>query len=305
MINVADTWYWNLGFSSNPFSTKPATLTNEVVGVQLEPILEKIDNGEIQFIEAPLGSGKTTLLKSIIARFGGKKKLIYASCIKNECLDLRGLLKNATLKGKLLNKLSKGMILMVDEAQNISREEAQEITDYLEQGNLKAVAFFGTNYNKKLLTNKLNDSLNGNITVLSYLTPEEAVELVRKRIGYVNLIPDYVIREIYGRSNSNPRRLLQNCEDVCRKASELSIKELTLTDAGTLLKTSEPAAAKKKRAIIKAKTSKKAKKYDKKKPKIKKTENHQTATVTYSGYNLENIRTYEEEMPTAKKGHEE
>jgi len=300
----AQPWYWQFGFSSNPFSIKPAALTNEVVGIHIEPVLEKIENGEIQFIEAPLGSGKTTLLKSIISKFGGKKKLIYANCIKNECLDVRGLMRNATLKGKLFNKLSKGMVLMVDEAQNISKVDAQEITNYLEDGRLKAVVFFGIHYNKKLLTNSLNESLNGNVTVLSYLTPQEAVELVRGRIGYINLIPDYVIREIYGRSNSNPRRLLQNCEDVCKKAIELSIKELTITDVGVLLKMPELAVAKKKKAR-KAKVSKKAKKAAKKKPKRKKKENSPTATVTYSGYNLQNIRTYEEEMSTTKKAPEE
>tara|TARA_Y100000310_G_C20694969_1_gene824982 strand:- start:2228 stop:3181 length:954 start_codon:yes stop_codon:yes gene_type:complete len=317
---MADLWYWKLGFSSNPFNIKPAVLTNELAGIHVEPVLEKISNNEIQFIEAPLGMGKTSMLKNIISTFGGKKKLIYASCIKNECLEVTDLLKNSTLKGKLFGQVPEDMILMVDEAQNISKEDAKEITSYLEQGNIKSVVFFGIEYNKKLLTNHLNNSLNGNIISLPYLAPEEAIGVVRRRIGNLKLIPDYVIREIYGRSNGNPRRLLQNCEDICRKAVELSISELTITDVGTLLETTEP-AAKKKSLKTKTKTVKKVKANKKnktvktaKKTKVpKKTEKEEktkikekpVATVTYSGYNVENIRTYEEEMSTGKVKPEE
>jgi len=299
-------WYLSFGFSSNPFTIKPTALSNELIGIQVEPILEKIENNEIQFIEAPLGSGKTTILKSIIAKFKGQHKLIYASCIKDENLGVYALLKNATLKGKLFGRLSDDLILMVDEAQNISKDDAKEITHYIEQGNIKAVAFFGTSYNKKLLTENLNNSLNGNVTVLSYLNSEEAIDLVRKRIGNIKLIPDYVIREIYGRSNSNPRRLLQNCEDICRKAVDLSINELTITDVGTLLESEAvPKKAKRKTSKKAAKkvAAKKAKKL-KNKSKANKPE-EQTATVTYSGYNIDNIRTYEEEMSTGKRKEEE
>ncbi len=328
-------WYWKLGFSTNPFGIKPAALTSEVVGRHLGPVIEKIENGSIQFIEAPLGSGKTTLLKGIISRFGGRKKLIYCSCIKDESLDVPELLKNATVQGKLFGKLSTGMILLVDEAQNISKEDTQVITDFMATGNVKSAAFFGLDYNRSMLTEELNKSLNGNVTVLSTLSSEEAVELIRQRIGNLKLMPDYVIREVYCRSNCNPRRLLQNCEHICRKAVEFSIRELTVTDVATLLKAPELAAPGRKRqkkevpAITgekKEKPSKpkkaEAKEKTKKEKRLSKTAGKragkeiqketapkeetsstgpQTATVTYSGYNLRNIRTYEEEMSTMKR----
>jgi len=284
-------WYSKLGFSSNPFSAKPAALTNEIIGQNTGPILEKIDNGEMQFIEAPLGSGKTSMLKSIIARFGGKRKLIYASCILNESLDVQNILKNASLRGRIFGSLSREMMLMIDEAQNISKADAQEISKFIENGNVKSVTFFGISYDKKLFTDELNKSLNGNVIVLSYLTNEQAIELARNRVGNLKLLPDYVIREIYGRSNGNPRRFLQYCEDICHKAVNLSINELTITDVGTLLKEYETLRNAKKVAVKKPKLKRK-----KKSVKREKSKKNVTATVTYSGYDLENIRSYDEEM---------
>src|SRR3989338_9068213 len=181
-----ETWYWKLGFSNNPFTIKPGAITNEIIAYNVQPIIERIKKGEPQFIEAPFGRGKTTILKGIIAKFGGKKKLVYANCIRQECLDVKNLLKNATIKG--------------------------------------------------MLPAEVEASLNGNVIHLPYLTPEQAVELVRQRIGNLKLLPDYVIRELYARSDGNPRKLLQNCEDLCRKAVELSIGELTVTDVATLLR---------------------------------------------------------------------
>ncbi len=325
-------WYWKLGFSSNPFGIKPASLTSEVVGRHLDGIIEKIGNGSVQFIEAPLGSGKTTILKGVILRFGGRKKLIYCSCIKDESLNILELLRNATLKGKLFGSIPAGTILLVDEAQNISREDSQDITSFMASGNIKSAAFFGTHYSKAMLTDELNNSLNGNVIFLSTLSAEEAVQLVRHRIGNLKLMPDYVIREIYGRSSCNPRRLLQNCEDVCRKAVELSIKELTVSDVATLMKAQEFASPKKKRqrkaaAEAEQKPEKKAKAERRAPAKLPRkaaakravkeinddtkagsavsSTPQQTATVTYSGYNLRNIRTYEEEMGTSGEAPEQ
>lgn len=293
---MSETWYESLGFSTNPFTIKPAALNNDIFGIQSQPIIEKIGNGETQFVEAPLGMGKTTLLKSIIAKFGGKRKLVYANCIKNECLEVRELLKNATLKGKLFGTMPREMIMMIDEAQSISQEDAQEITDYMQDGRIKSVVFFGTQYKKKQLTDQLNKSLNGNIITIPYMTPDEAVQLVRKRTGNLKLLPDYVIRELYGRAAGNPRRLLQHCEDICRKAAELSIKELTLTDIGILLKTPQTAFKKTKRAA--AETAKRTRrKTNKSGKKTAKRSGEISTTVTYSGYNLDDIRTYEEELP--------
>jgi len=299
---MSEPWYWKLGFSANPFNIKPAALNNEVVGHRLGPILEKIENGMVQFIEAPLGSGKTTILKNIISTFGGAKKLIYCSCIKNESLNVNELLKNATLRGKLFGTMPQDMIIMVDEAQNISKDDAEEITDFKEYGNIKSVAFFGLEYDKKLLTEGLNKSLNGNVTVLSYLTPQEAVELVRTRIGNLKLLPDYVIREIYGRTNGNSRRFLQYCEEICKKAVDLSINELTITDVETLLKPSEAPRKKRVKKTVQVKVKKRVqrKKTKKEGNKIKEP----AATVTYSGYSLENIRSYEEEMGMTKREEE-
>lgn len=317
-----ETWYWRLGFSNNPFTIKPGATTNEIIAYPLQPIMERIEKGEPQFIEAPFGRGKTTILKSIIAKFGGKKKIAYANCIKQECLDVKNLLKNATIKGKIFGNIPKEMILLVDEAQNLSGEDAQEISEFIKSGNIKAVAFFGTEYAKGMLPAETEASLNGNVVHLPHLTPEQAVELVRQRIGNLKLLPDYVIRELYARSDGNPRKLLQNCEDACRKGVELSLTELTVTDIATLLKA--PAEKKQKAyAQVKAKpkeqkaatkratekkkptTKQKPKKTAQKKQAVREQSAMKEPRINYKGYNLKNIRTYEEEFGLETKREEE
>ena len=316
-----ETWYWKLGFSNNPFTIKPGAITNEIIAYNVQPIIERIKKGEPQFIEAPFGRGKTTILKGIIAKFGGKKKLVYANCIRQECLDVKNLLKNATIKGKIFGNIPREMILLVDEAQNLLKEDALEINEFIKKGNIKAVTFFGTEYTKGVLPAEVEASLNGNVIHLPYLTPEQAVELVRQRIGNLKLLPDYVIRELYARSDGNPRKLLQNCEDACRKGVELSLSELTVTDVATLLKTpseKKPKARKQKTPDTKPKEATKLA-TEKKKPAIKQLlkktaqkkqpmrEQRQTREprINYTGYNLKNIRTYEEEFGLKTKREEE
>ena len=47
---------------------------------------------------------------------------------------------------------------------------------------------------------------------------EDAIKLVRKRIGNLPLLSDEMIVEIFKKSKYNPRKLLANCEDVCKQA---------------------------------------------------------------------------------------
>src|SRR3989338_3125534 len=340
---MPEAWYLKLGFSENPFNIKPANLTYQIIKHDSAAITTKLADGQAVFIQAPFGNGKTTLMKAIISKFGGKKKLIYTSCVEEESIDVYGLLKNASLKGKIFGKLPQNMILLVDEAQDILQKDCETIESFLSKGNIKSAAFFGINYPSGKFTPVLENMLSGNIISLSSLTAEDAVSLIRTRIGKLKILPDYVIREIYSRFGINPRRLLQNCEDICRTAVELGIDELTVSDVSALLKFTEAELpAKKERKLRKpgnkiqkeqglraeenlseqgtkeiqtaqAPLKKKAKKKTAKKNTAaktagtkhtkRKTENSELQirepmhdAVTYSGYNLQRIRTYEEEM---------
>ena len=81
-----DLWYRHLGFKQNPLSIKPAALHDEVIAYDLEDIYDKVEFGEVIFIEGPYGMGKSTILKNIVNEFGADSVgvLTSAKCLNEE-----------------------------------------------------------------------------------------------------------------------------------------------------------------------------------------------------------------------------
>src|SRR3989338_3583834 len=95
-------WYNKLGFNNNPFSIKPAAFHNELFGLNIQDTINKIETGNVIFIEGDYGTGKTTLLKGIVNKFGGKKKIIYYSCNRTEdTINVDKLMTNRTFFSKI------------------------------------------------------------------------------------------------------------------------------------------------------------------------------------------------------------
>ena len=215
---MADVWFKKLGFGSNPFSIKPAAFSYELFGANIDGVLSGIEEGKVLFVEAPLGHGKTTLLKSIISRFGGKKKVIYAHAVPSQSIDVKELLKRSSLANFITGSLPSGMILVVDEAQNILQDSTAQILEFYRNNNIRSVIFFGTRYSGNGFAGELSAMMSGNVVRLSRPTPEQAISIVRSRIGSLPLLSNEVILMAYRKAQGNPRRLLQVCEDMCRAA---------------------------------------------------------------------------------------
>ncbi len=244
---MADLWFRKLGFSRNPFAIKPAAFSYELFGPNINGVISGIDGGKFMFVEAPLGHGKTTLLKSIISRFGGKKKVIYAHAVPSRDVGVKELLKRSSLASFITGNLPSGMILVVDEAQNLLEDSSSQIMEFYKSGNIRAVVFFGTKYPDNGFAGELRAMMNGNTIRLSRPTPEQAVSLVRSRIGNLPLISNEVILMAFRKAQGNPRRLLQVCEDMCRSAIEegrLSVPPSKILDISPFPAADETAARK-------------------------------------------------------------
>lgn len=315
---MAKQWYHQLGFSSNPFSIKPAAFENELVGYNLGEIFSRIETGDMLFIQGDYGSGKTTMLKQIISRFGGKKKVIYYNCSASNALDTKKLLLGRNFFSRAFKVLPSDMILLVDEAQQLKLNDSRDIMPYF-ASNIKSVVFLGAQYKKESFTKDMKKFLEGNVSVLNKLTPEQAVELVRRRIGSIQLLSDEIIKTVYHLSGLNPRLLLENCEDLCRYAVErgsgivtdehikavLQPKPVALKPAKKAKQPKQPAKRKQKAPKPKelrkkaAKSPKQRQKTQKPKIEIEEVEGDTSKRVGFE-YNVNNIRTYEEEMATTK-----
>lgn len=295
-MKMEEAWFRKEGFYSNPFSIKPAAFHDEVIGYKLEPVLQKIDSGAVLFVEAPLGSGKTTLTKRIIRSLKGKSKIIYYSHTHSERINVENLLRGTSFSAKVFGMLPKSAVMLVDEAAEMSLEDAEEILKFVEQGNLKSAVFFGTKYSQKRFPEGLAKLINGNVVKFSYLTPEQAVQIIRRRIGGLKLITDDMIRQAFVRVNYNPRRLLEACEDICKEAALGTTAKAEIVEK--VLRSIQP------ENILKAPTKKRRKKAVKKKESTN-IVIHEVQVGAEDNFDLSNIRTYEEEMDLIRQQTEE
>ncbi len=251
---MADVWFRKLGFGRNPFAIKPAAFSYELFGPDIKGVLSGIEDGKVLFVEAPLGHGKTTLLKGIINRFGGRRKVVYAHAVPSQNIEVKELLKRASLANVVTGRRPSCMVLVVDEAQNLMEASSAQIMEFYKSGNIRAVVFFGTSYQGSGFAGELKAMMNGNLVRLSRPTPEQAVSIVRSRIGSLSLLSNEVILMAYRKAQGNPRRMLQICEDMCRAAIEegkLSVSPSKILEVPPFPEKEETAVRKDDKAIRK------------------------------------------------------
>ncbi len=230
MISVVNNlWYKELGFRNNPFTIKPGVLNDEIIAYDLEELFNKIDYGEVIFVEGPYGTGKSTILKNIINEFGGNKQVVYYSANRKEgTVDFYGLLKGKYgAIGRMFKSLPRDMILLLDEADALQEDDFENLREYYEQGNFKSIVLVADDFDKLNITDYFFNLVKDNVISLTELDEGEAVMLVRSRVGDVDVMDDSVIKKVFRLSGKNPRTFLKNCEDVCRYAHKHGADKVT------------------------------------------------------------------------------
>lgn len=219
-------WYNELGFYSNPFSIKPAAFHNELFGNSsvIAKVIKKLKERGIVFISGEFGAGKTTVLKRIIGEFRGGdfgvKKIIYYNCNQSEeSIDYDRLLVNAGgVFGRLFGVRKKGMMILLDEMQDMNALDLERLKDYYDDGFFRSVVFVGKTDDVDM-PEELEEEIGENKFALGNMNKDEAVLMIRKRIGDLKFLGDDMIVKIF-KKDENSRNFLKNCEDVCRIAFE-------------------------------------------------------------------------------------
>ncbi|MBT3985586.1 hypothetical protein HOD38_05965 [archaeon] len=229
-------WFRELGFFNNPFSIKPAIYSDRIVGYEevVDEIAFSVLNKKMLFLEGEYGEGKSTILKRLINDFGGQKQVIYYSCNRMEArLNVKKLLNGRYgFWGKLFDMKPKDMILLLDEAQELGAKDYSKLYSYYQEGYLKSIVFVGKEFKKEEIDDNLKKV--SKEVKLRKLTDAEIVTLVRRRVGSLPLLTDDVIKTVYNNSDKNVRKMLKNCESLCKhavnfgetKISEDMIKEV-------------------------------------------------------------------------------
>ena len=225
-------WYRKIGFYNNPFSIKPAPYDFRVIGQEeiLDELTYKIPAGTITFLEGPLGTGKSTIIKHLIHKFKGKGQVIFFSCnrIDNELNIEEMLINKYGFWGRLMSKHPKNMILLLDEAQELTPENTERIKYFFDAGNIKSVVFAGTDYEKVKLHESIKERIGQDgVLRIRQIDEDEAVTLVRSRLGNMNIINNEHIKKLFRLANKNPRRLLQRCDKACRYVIENGGREFS------------------------------------------------------------------------------
>lgn len=236
------TWFEKLGHKTNPFMIKPYAFNDELHGYSeyKNKVISTIKNGKAVAIQGEYGVGKTSLLKQVIDEFKGQKKLIYYSANRIEGgIDFDSLISGrAGFIGRMFGQKPKDLILMIDEAQKLNRHDCEKIESLIEDGYFRSVVLVSDDMKKVILTPKLKKMIGKNIINLgNALTENNALKMIKDRLGdSSDFIPAKVGKLIYVKSGKNPRRMLENLEDISKHAvDEKERKKMTADDVKAVI----------------------------------------------------------------------
>ncbi|PLW79357.1 hypothetical protein C0585_08070 [Candidatus Woesearchaeota archaeon] len=236
-----DIWYEQLGFIENPFSIKPGAYDDEIFGYsnELKKVYSAMNKGGVWFVEGNFGVGKTSMLKQIINNFKGRKRVIYYSANRSEGgINFKQLLKNRNgFFQRWFGILPKNMILLLDEAHTINSHDATAIEKYMKSKNFKTIIFASDKVSDVQMTPWLKKKMGDKkILKLQPITENNAIKLVRNRVGDLKFLPNSIIKKVFAKSDKNPRKMLENLEDLCRYAMEIGAKKIAEAHLKKVLK---------------------------------------------------------------------
>lgn len=211
-------WFEELGFDSNPFDTSIEASAKYAVGLErsFEELEYYVGSGSVVFVEGPLGSGKSVLLWKLADELGGRA--VYVDCSAGEP-DVRSIVRKKTsFLDRLLGKVPKDIVLLIDNAANLSPTVMGLLKYHYDNNHLGAVVFAGPSLKSAGLSPALADRISSRVIRLSALAENDAVLMVRNRLGSSAILGDDAIRKLYKMSGEDPKRFLQLCEDACNAA---------------------------------------------------------------------------------------
>mgnify|MGYP001561460340 CR=1 FL=1 len=231
-------WYEKLGFDENPFSTDSRLNHDKLVNMDgaIEEIFYRINSGSMLAVEGKEGNGKTTLLMIAAEKFGGKKNVVYLDCkILDKKLNITKVLQERYgFFGRLLDKKPKNMVVLMDNVDRLSEKNTERLKYYFDQNYIKSIIFATSSYKRAKFSDSLRDRIGRRLVILPKLTDEDAVDIIRNRIGESELFNDSLIKKIFNISKNSVKELLKNCEAVAMSAAKKKRKRAQAVDLKVL-----------------------------------------------------------------------
>lgn len=185
-----------------------------------DEVVYRIASGNMLLIEGERGVGKTAMLKYAIDNFRGLGKVVY--------LDV-GTFGRRMDVAQLLVGRPKGMILLIDNIEYLSKSNNKKIKYFYDQDDIRAVVFATGNSKAINFTDAIRSRIGRNVMELKPLKAGEALEIARDRMGEDYVVSDELLKELYKRSG-NLRVFLKNCDLLCAHLDEGEVDEDEIFD---------------------------------------------------------------------------
>jgi len=127
-----------------------------------------------------------------------------------------------------------GMIVLMDDAGELDKKNCERIKYFYDQNYIKSIIFTGESYNKANFTESLKDRVK-KVIKLNDLKEYESLDILNSRLNGKQLIPDDVAKEIFERTDGNPKKFLNACEELCKTIAETKEEKVTLEHVNKLL----------------------------------------------------------------------
>lgn len=223
-------WYEEFGFENSPLLKSPliSDFNYPLIGMEKElaEVIYRLKSSSMMFVCGNPGSGKTHLIKEAMKKFRGK--IIYVNCstIKKQ-LDIEELLINkyGFIKGKILRKKPREMILILDNVTNLSKLNCEKIKYFFDQNYLKSIIFTGIDIDQTSFTSSLKQRIGKRIVKLSRMKDSGAIEMVNSRLITLSgekILSENLIKKFFEVSDKNPQELLKNIELFLSASKDLA-----------------------------------------------------------------------------------
>ncbi len=238
-----DLWYDELDYDDNPLTTDPRRSAKFLVGLDLiqDDLLYRVAASNMIFLEGKEGRGKSTLLWSVVRAFRGRKRVIFVDCSKlKKDLNVEKLLtRRSGIRGTLFKTKPKGMILLLDNVQDLSKRNSERIKYYFDQDYLRSVVFAAESLQKANLSTSINQRIGKRHIKLPDISAFEAVEIINRRMGDENILSsedDALVTKIFSLSGGHVGVFLRYCERVAEHAVKNGMKPIKVSQLPKILK---------------------------------------------------------------------
>jgi len=183
-------------------------------------LLYWVESGSMILIKGPKNSGKTRLAFEAIENFKGEGKVIYIDLeTYNEEFDIGHMvIRNQPLFRRIRNKMPKGMILIIDNAQSLDNDFYKRLQFFFDQGYLRSVVFVKKSDTDLNLPESVKSRIGDHIINLKQISRDEWLEIISNRVR--DFFTKEHLKEIWDKSSD-----LTNFLKNCKKVADLYFKE--------------------------------------------------------------------------------